>query len=306
MRVGLQGMQEKRAQFASQPDPGAFGEVAIQCYHSDMITNRSVFFISDGTGITAETKGHSLLAHFPDYHFHMVRMPFIDTEEKARNALERIIATQIQEKVRPILVMTLVNAELRKIFENCGALCLDLFGTFISPLGLELGQEPAQAVGMARGTSSQDYRERVHAINFTLLHDDGLSENTLKEADLILVGVSRSGKTPTSLYLAMQFGIKTANCPLIPEDLERMQLPEGLTQHKSKLFGLTIAPERLQHIRQERRPNSQYASLENCKLEVKQAEQLMEKNGVRWLDSTTRSIEEMATAILQEAGLNKD
>jgi regulator of PEP synthase PpsR (kinase-PPPase family) len=185
-------------------------------------------------------------------------------------------------------------------------LCLDLFGTFISPLGLELGQEPAQAVGMARGASSQDYRERVHAINFTLLHDDGLSENTLKEADLILVGVSRSGKTPTSLYLAMQFGIKTANCPLIPEDLERMSLPEGLAQYKSKLFGLTITPERLQHIRQERRPDSKYASLENCKQEVKQAEQLMEKNGIRWLDSTTRSIEEMASAILQEAGLNKD
>ncbi len=271
-----------------------------------MITNRSVFFISDGTGITAETMGNSLLAHFPDYHFHMVRMPFIDTQEKAKHALERIVATHIQEKIRPILVMTLVNAELRKIFENCGALCLDLFGTFISPLGLELGQEPAQAVGMARGASSQDYRERVHAINFTLLHDDGLSENTLKEADLILVGVSRSGKTPTSLYLAMQFGIKTANCPLIPEDLERMRLPEGLTQYKSKLFGLTIAPERLQHIRQERRPDSHYASLENCKMEVKQAEQLMEKNGIRWLDSTTRSIEEMASAILQEAGLNKD
>lgn len=235
-----------------------------------------------------------------------MRLPFIDTPEKAGQAVERIVATQQQEKVRPILVMTLVNSEIRKIFETCGALCLDLFGTFISPLALELGHEPAQAVGMARGVSSHEYRERVHAINFTLMHDDGLNDSSVKEADIILVGVSRCGKTPTSIYLAMQFGIKAANCPLIPEDLERMTLPGTLAQHRSKLFGLTISPERLSHIRQERRPDSKYASLENCRQEVRQAEELMEKNGIRWLDSSTRSIEEIATAVLQEAGLNKN
>lgn len=271
-----------------------------------MKPNRSVFFISDGTGITAETMGHSLLAHFGNYHFHPVRLPFTDTPEKAHQAVARILATQSQEGVRAILIMTLVNSEVRKIFEECGALCLDLFGTFVSPLALELGQEPAQAVGMARAVTSKDYRERVEAINFTLVHDDGLNDASLKEADIILVGVSRCGKTPTSLYLAMQFGIKAANYPLIPEDFDRMALPGTLALHRSKLFGLTIAPERLHSIRQERRPDSKYASLENCKYEIRLAEEMMHNEGIRWLDSSRRSIEEIATAVLQESGIRKD
>jgi len=271
-----------------------------------MIPNRSVFFISDGTGITAETMGNSLLAHFRNYHFHPVRLPFTDTPEKAHQALAHILATQAQEGVRAILVMTLVNSEIRKIFEDCGALCLDLFGTFVSPLALELGQEPAQAVGMARGVTSQEYRERVDAINFTLGHDDGLNDASLKEADIILVGVSRCGKTPTSVYLAMQFGIKAANYPLIPEDFDRMALPGTLALYRNKLFGLTIAPERLHSIRKERRPDSKYASLENCRYEVRLAEEMMHNEGIRWLDSSSRSIEEIATTVLQLSGIRKD
>ena len=269
------------------------------------MSQRSVFFISDGTGITAETLGHSLIAHFSQTTFRQVRVPFMDTPEKASVALRQISQHETEDGNRAILVMTLVNSKIRTIFESSGALCLDLFGTFIVPLTEELGQAPARAVGMARGVASIEYHDRLEAINFTLRHDDGLHDETLAGADVILVGVSRAGKTPTSLYLAMQFGIKTANCPLIPEDFERLQLPGELAQHKSKLFGITINPERLHQLRQERRPDSFYASLNNCRHETRLAEEMMQHEGIHRLDSSTRSIEELATLILQEIGHNR-
>ena len=137
-------------------------------------------------------------------------------------------------------------------------------------------------------------------VGVALAHDDGQSNRNLEEADVILVGVSRSGKTPTSLYLSMQYGLKAANCPLIPEDFERQQLPPALLPHKKKIFGLSIQPERLSEIRNERRPNSRYASLDNCRMEVSEAEAMMRRAGIRWLSTTTKSIEEIATTILQE------
>lgn len=260
---------------------------------------RSVFFISDGTGITAETLGLSLLAHFDSVAFRQFRLPFIDTPDKVGEALARIAAVQAEDGMRAILVMTLVSPEIRAQFEASGALCLDLFGTFIRPLSAELGLQPAQAIGMARRTAGNQYRDRIEAINYTLGHDDGLTPKGLDEADVILVGVSRSGKTPTSLYLAMQFGIRVANYPFIPEDLERMQLPGDLAQHRNKLFGLSIEPERLHRLRTERHPNGTYAALENCRREIREAEAMMRREGIFWLDSTMRSVEEIATMILQ-------
>jgi hypothetical protein len=147
---------------------------------------------------------------------------------------------------------------------------------------------------------SEEYKNRIEAINFSLAHDDGQSHKSLSTADVILVGVSRSGKTPTSLYLAMQYGMKTANYPLIPEDFERGKLPSALPPFKSKMFGLSITAERLSEIRNERMPGSKYASLANCRYEVNEAEQMMRREGIRWLSSTTKSIEEIATTILQE------
>ncbi|HEY7986585.1 MAG TPA: pyruvate, water dikinase regulatory protein [Methylophilaceae bacterium] len=270
------------------------------------MAQRTVFFISDGTGITAETLGHSLIAHFSGTTFKQIRLPFMDTPEKASVALRQISQAETEDGSRAILVMTLVNSKIRTIFESSGAFCMDLFGTFIAPLTAELGQTPVSAVGMARGVGSIEYRGRLDAINFTLRHDDGLHDDGLAEADVILVGVSRVGKTPTSLYLAMQFGIKTANYPLIPEDFERLQLPGSLAQHRAKLFGLTIAPDRLSMIRQERRPDSFYASLDNCRAETRMAEDMMQKEDIRWIDSTTRSIEEIATAVLQEVGIKRN
>jgi len=267
-------------------------------------SRRSVFFISDGTGISAETLGLSLLAHFSGVEFHQVRMPFIDSVEKAHACLPTISQAAQEDGVRPILLMTLVNDEVRAEFNGVEGLCLDLFKTFIVPLGQELGLQPARGIGQGRKVDTNvAYRHRIESINYALEHDDGASERHLSEAEVILVGVSRCGKTPTSVYLAMQFGIKTANYPLIPEDFERGRLPAALESCRNKLFGLTIRPERLHEIRSERRPNSSYAALDSCRYEVKQAETMMQREGIRWIDSTSQSVEEIATKVMQACGL---
>ena len=267
---------------------------------------RTLFFISDGTGITAETLGHSLLAQFPDCRFRQVRLPFVDNLDKAIDCATQIREAAESDGVRPIVFNTLVNPDSVDVIQKSNALFLDLFEKFIVPLESELGQRSTHAVGRFHGIAeSLEYKKRIEAINFTLAHDDGISSAELAEADVILVGVSRSGKTPTSLYLAMQFGVKAANYPLIPEDFERNKLPGELHTYRSKLFGLTILPERLAQIRQERRPNSRYASLENCRYEIEAAQRLMRREGIKWLESTTKSIEEISATILQDVHLNK-
>lgn len=265
------------------------------------MTSPTVFFVSDGTGITAETFGNAILAQFEIRPRH-VRLPFVDTVDKARAAVAQINLCASTEAVRPIVFTTLVDeAVLELIRSDCRALVLDMFGTFVHPLETEFGIKSNHRIGRFSDVSkSQAYHDRIEAINFSLAHDDGQSARELARADLILVGVSRSGKTPTSLYLAMQHGLKVANYPLIPEDFERGQLPSALPAHLHKIFGLTINPERLAEIRNERRPGSQYASLPNCRAEVADAEAMMRGAGIRWLSTTTKSIEEIATTILQE------
>jgi hypothetical protein len=266
----------------------------------------TVFFISDGTGITAETLGHSLLSQFEDIHHTQVRMPFIDSVAKARNCVARIAEAKARDGSRPIVVSTLVNPEAVSVLCEADALILDFFGAFIAPLEAELGIKSSHTIGRSHSrVNSSEYVARIDAINFTLAHDDGVSDADLDKADVILVGVSRSGKTPTSLYLAIQFGIKAANYPLIPEDFERNKLPDGLAKHKHKLFGLTISPERLASIRQERRPDSTYASIKNCRWEIEQAQKLMRREGIQWLDSTTKSIEEIGATLLQTINIDR-
>jgi len=263
--------------------------------------NRTVFFVSDGTGITAETFGNAILAQF-ELPLHRVRLPFVDTVDKAYQAVRQINHAAEIEGKRPIVFLTLANEEVQRIIaEHCKGMLLDMFGTFVSPLEDELGVKSNHRIGRFSDVSkSQAYHDRIEAINFALSHDDGQSNKDLAASDVILIGVSRSGKTPTSLYLAMQYGLKASNYPLIPEDFERQTLPPALLPHKSKLFGLTINPERLSEIRNERRPGSKYASLENCRMEVAAAEAMMRRAGIRWLSTTTKSIEEIATTILQE------
>jgi hypothetical protein len=262
---------------------------------------RTVFFVSDGTGITAETFGNAILAQF-EFKPRHVRLPFIDTVDKAYQVVRQINHTAEVEGRRPVVFTTLVNVEvLQVIEEGCKAMVLDMFGTFVRPLEIELGMKSSHRVGRFSDVSkSKEYHDRIEAINYSLAHDDGQSNADLQQADVILIGVSRSGKTPTSLYLAMQHGLKAANYPLIPEDFDRRQLPPALAPFRKKLFGLTILPERLSEIRNERRPNSRYAALENCRHEVAEAEAMMRREGVRWLSTTTKSIEEIATTILQE------
>jgi regulator of PEP synthase PpsR (kinase-PPPase family) len=261
----------------------------------------TVFFISDGTGITAETFGNSILSQFAIKPRH-VRRPFIDSTDKAHQVVREINHTAQIEGRRPVVFVTLVNAEILAVVkERSLGLVMDMFNTFIEPLEAEFGITSNHRIGRFSDVSeSQEYTDRIEAINFALAHDDGQSVKSLAEAEVILVGVSRSGKTPTSLYLAMQHGIKAANYPLIPEDFERATLPATLTPFKAKCFGLTIDPDRLARIRNERRPNSTYASLENCRWEVREGESMMKREGIAWLSSTHKSIEEIATTILRD------
>lgn len=264
-------------------------------------STRTVFFVSDGTGITAETFGHAVLSQF-EMRFRQIRIPFIDTLDKARDAARRINeAYNADGQQRPIVFSTLVKHDLSGVIRAANGMHMDLFQTFVAPLEMELGVKSTHTIGRIHNVvDSEEYKNRIEAINFSLAHDDGQSHKNLAEADVILVGVSRSGKTPTSLYLAMQYGIKAANYPLIPDDFERGKLPSSLPPFKHKLFGLTITPERLAEIRNERRAGSKYASIENCRYEVNEAEVMMKREGIRWLSSTTKSIEEIATTILQE------
>ena len=262
---------------------------------------RTIFFVSDGTGITAETFGNAILAQF-ELAPRRVRLPFTDTVDKAHQVVRQINHTAELEGNKPIVFTTLVNMDVLKVIqEGCKGMLLDMFGTFVHPLETELGVKSHHRVGRFSDISkSKEYDDRIEAINYSLAHDDGQSHKNLNDADVILVGVSRSGKTPTTLYLAMQHGLKAANYPLIPEDFDRRQLPPALVPFKKKIFGLTISPERLSEIRSERRPDSRYASLQNCRMEVGEAEAMMRRAGIRWLSSTTKSIEEIATTILQE------
>ena len=268
-----------------------------------MTQRRTVFFVSDGTGITAQMLGHSLLTQFEGVDFNQVTLPFVDSAEKAEECLARIEAENASG-TQPVVFSTLVNQEVRAVVRRANALFLDFFETFIDPLEAGLGVKSSHTIGRSHSAmDKKEYQQRIEAINFAMAHDDGASHRELAQADVILVGVSRSGKTPTSLYLALQFGVRAANYPLIPEDFQRMQLPEALRGQKGKLYGLTIAPERLREIRQERRPDSRYSDLDNCRFEVDEAEKLMRREGIRCSNSTSKSIEEIATTILRELRL---
>ena len=267
---------------------------------------RPVFYVSDGTGITAETIGHSLLTPLTGTRFQTDRLPFVDTPDKAREAADRIRRAGQAAGVRPIVVNSCVDAGLTALLGESGALMLDVFAPFIEPLERELGQSRQQRVGQAHGmVDFEAYHRRINAMNYALTHDDGVRLD-YDEADLILVGVSRAGKTPTCIYLALHHGVKAANYPLTPEDLEDERLPAKLRQYRQKLFGLTSDPRRLQQIRQERRANSRYAQLDTCRREVAQAEAMLRREGIEMLSTTHASIEEISSRVLEHLGINRE
>lgn len=270
-----------------------------------MTRSRPVFYVSDGTGITAETIGHSLLTQFSDTDFQTDRISFVDTAEKAAEAAGRIRTAAEVTGQRPIVVSSCVDGALTDILAASGALILDVFAPFIEPLERELGEQRQSRVGQAHGmVDFETYHRRINAMNYALTHDDGVA-TTYDEADVILVGVSRAGKTPTCIYLALHHGVKAANYPLTEEDLEHDRLPPRLRPHRAKLFGLTIDPERLQQIRQERRANSRYAQMETCRREVAAAEAMLRAERIPTLSTTYTSIEEIASKVLTTLGLHR-
>ena len=260
---------------------------------------RIVFIVSDGTGITAENFSQSIFAQF-EATFKHIRVSFVDSVDKARDAVSNINQTASKYAAPPIVFTTLVNPELNAIVGKANGLILDMFQTFVAPLENALGIKSTHAMNRLHHNADTDaYRDRIEAINYSLAHDDGQSNKNLAEADVILVGISRVGKTPTSLYLAMQYGLKAANYPLIPEDFERGHLPKDLIPYRGKIFGLMIDAERLSQIRNERRPGSNYAKLENCRYEINEATSMMKKESIPWVVTTSKSIEEIATTVLQ-------
>jgi regulator of PEP synthase PpsR (kinase-PPPase family) len=267
---------------------------------------RTAFFVSDRTGITVEMLGRSLLKQFDNLQFDEITVPYLDTPDKAAAVVDEINERAAADGMRPLLLSTFANPSIRAVLASANAFHLDCFGSLIAPLETELGISSSPAIGHShRIGDTADHRRRIDAIRFTLEHDDGISRKNWAQADIILVGVSRSGKTPTCLYLALQYGVCAGNYPLVPEDFTRPGLPGQLENLRGKLFGLTIHPERLHQMRSERKPGSRYASLDNCQHEVREAEALMKRAGIPYLDATNKSIEEMAIAVLHHAKLQR-
>ncbi|KAA0875482.1 posphoenolpyruvate synthetase regulatory kinase/phosphorylase PpsR [Nitrincola tapanii] len=267
---------------------------------------RTAFFISDGTGITAETLGNSLLTQFEGIHFEMITLPYIDTLDKAQNVVEKINSATAQDGELAIVFDTIVNPAIREKVASSQAFKIDVFESFLKPLEHELQLHSSYSVGKSHAINeSSRYKERIASVNFALDNDDGGRIQQYGKADLILVGVSRCGKTPTCLYMALQFGIRAANYPITIDDLERSGLPDVLMQHRNKLFGLTIDPFHLAAIRHERRPNSRYASLEQCEFEVREVERRFAQLGIGTINTTHFSVEEIATRIMADAGLTR-
>ena len=266
-----------------------------------MTQRRTIFYVSESTGITAETLGHSLISQFEQtIEFKTVYMPFINTVEKAEKLATQFDLVTKADGARPIVFATMVEYETRVILKRSNCLYIELFDTFIAPLSRELGVNPSGKTGLSHGMANGDsYEDRMDIINFAMVNDDGARLDKYDQADVILTGVSRSGKTPTCLYLAMHFGIKAANYPLTPDDFEVNRIPEHLLRNKEKLVALTIDPPRLNRIREERRPGSDYASLKRCSSEVRQALQLFKKHKIWVLDTTTHSIEEVSSRIVK-------
>ena len=267
---------------------------------------RSVFFISDGTAITAETLGHSLLAQFPHVNFDIHIIPYISSEEAAMNVVAEINQRADRDGQQPLVFDTLVDPYVRDIINTANAVNLDVFEGLIGKLSEVLGTPPTTLVGQTHAvTDSESYKARIDAVHFALDNDDGARTRHYDKADLILIGVSRSGKTPTSIYLSLQFGIRVANYPLTEEDLDDNRLPAVLKAHKHKLFGLMIDAERLVAIRSERKANSRYASFSQCQMELRAVEGIYISEGIKYLNVSEMSIEEISTRVLQMTGLKR-
>ena len=271
-----------------------------------MLRQRQVFFVSDRTGLTAETLGNTLLTQFDGVEFDKLTLPFINTLERARETVVRINRTAAASPERPLVFSTTVNDEIRAVLREVQGLFLDLFDSYIPQIERELSVASTHTVGRVHGMADTErYQARINAINFAMAHDDGLTQKDYERSDVILIAPSRCGKTPTCLYMALQHGLFAANYPLTEEDLEHARLPERLAPFQTKLYGLTSLPQRLHRVRSERRPGSRYASMEQCTYELRQAELLYQRHNIPCMNSADKSVEEIAVLVMQEKNLRR-
>lgn len=272
----------------------------------DTQKKRPVFFVSDRTGITSETLGHALLTQFSPVDFEYYSLPFITSEDKAKRAVREICNAGKRSGQRPIVFSTMVKDDYKPIIESCDAHMIDFFDAFIMPLERELGVHSSHTSGLSHGISDEAvYMQRIEAVNYALQNDDGMNIKHFNSAEIILIGASRSGKTPTCLYLGLQYGIRAANYPLTDVNVGRLELPAVLEPYREKLFGLIISPDRLRSIRELRRPGSEYASLAQCQKEVREIRALCDQEGINYVDTSHVSVEEIAASILQKQKLKR-
>ena len=266
---------------------------------------RTAFYISDGTAITSEVFGHALLSMFP-VEFEHVTIPFVETEQHAKRVLKQIKNAFDESGQRPLVFYTILNAEVARFIGSSVGINYNFLDQFVAPIEKVLGLPAKPEKHRTHSMHEQTYDIRIEAVNYALANDDGSNLKDYNEADVILIGVSRSGKTPTSLYLALQYGIKAANYPFTEEDMgDILKLPPVLKRFKEKLFGLTISSDRLHAIRSERRPNSRYASKQQCRMELREVENVYRKEKIPFLNSTKFSVEEISAKILAETGLKR-
>ncbi|PHM29127.1 posphoenolpyruvate synthetase regulatory kinase/phosphorylase PpsR [Xenorhabdus budapestensis] len=282
-------------------------EIQLPQTQDNETLEHSVFFISDGTAITAEVLGHAVLSQFP-ITITSYTLPFVTNKIRAEETRSQINTIYQATQIRPLVFYSIISSEVKNIITSSEGFCLDIVQTLVAPLQQEIGLKPKPELHRTHGLSKKNlsqYDARIAAIDYTLAHDDGVSLRNLDQAQVIILGVSRCGKTPTSLYLAMQFGIQAANYPFTADDMDNLQLPADLKPFQQKLFGLTISPERLAAIREERRENSRYASLRQCRIEIAEVEALFRKNKINYLNTTNYSVEEISTKIIDIMGLKR-
>ena len=261
---------------------------------------RTAFFVSESTGITAETLGHSLLSQFDTVDFEQIYMPYINTILRAKALTVRMQEAADRDGDRPLVFGTMLNTEIRDVIKSGNCFYIELFEGFVEPLSEELGIAPSRQSGRSHAiTKPSYYTKRIEAINFAMNNDDGVRPDNFPQSDVVITGVSRSGKTPTCLYLAMHYGLRSANYPITEEDFEVGDLPKEVWAVKDKLFALTIDPQRLQMIREERLAGSEYASLKRCQADIRQAQGMFKRLGVPVMNTTNQSIEEISTRILR-------
>jgi [pyruvate, water dikinase]-phosphate phosphotransferase / [pyruvate, water dikinase] kinase len=266
---------------------------------------RTAYYISDGTAITSEVFGHALLSLFT-MEFKHITIPFVETVEQAEQVVQKIYESFQDDGQRPLVFYTIVNIQVRKIIAKSVGINYNFLDQFVAPLEKVLGVPSKPEKHRTHSIHEKTYDIRIEAVNYALANDDGTNLKEYPDADIILVGVSRSGKTPTSLYLALQYGIKAANYPFTEDDMgDVLRMPPALRAFKDKLFGLTIEAERLHQIRSERRANSRYASLAQCRMELREVENLYRKEKIPFLNSTRYSIEEISAKILAQTGLQR-